>query len=89
MEHVQEISNSNGKSVVTFTLTLPSQVNPANLVSLLRQARSEKRKLGRDAAADAIGNLLSLAKAEFYYPPARGSFQMFSAPQLGRPSATF
>jgi hypothetical protein len=42
---------------VTFTLTLPSQINSADLVSLLRQARSEKRKLGHDAAADAIGTL--------------------------------
>jgi hypothetical protein len=71
MEAVQEISNRNGKSVVTFTLTLPSQIHPADLVSLLRQARSEKRKLGHHAAADAIGNLLSLAKPQFYYPSAQ------------------
>jgi hypothetical protein len=71
MEDVQEISNCNGKSVVTFTLTLPSRINSADLVSLLRQARSEKRNLGHDAAADAIGNLLSLAKSQFYYPPTR------------------
>jgi hypothetical protein len=55
---------------VTFTLTLPSQIHPADLVSLLRQARSEKRKLGHDAAADAIGNLLSLVNPRFYYPQA-------------------
>lgn len=55
MEDVQEISNCNGKSVVTFTLSLPSQVHPADLVSLLRQARSEKRKLGHDAAAIVAG----------------------------------
>jgi len=71
MEAVQEISNCDGKSVVTFTLTLPSQVHPADLVSLLRQARSEKRKLGHDAAADAIGNLLSLVKPLYYHPSAR------------------
>jgi hypothetical protein len=70
MEDVQEIFNCNGKSVVTFTLTLPSQIHPADLVSLLRQARSEKRKLGHDAAADAIGNLLSLVNPRFYYPQA-------------------
>ena len=73
MEDVQEISNCNGKPVVTFTLTLPSQIHSADLVSVLRQARSEKRKLGHDAAADAIGNLLSLAKPRFYYPQARGA----------------
>ena len=73
MEDLQEISDCNGKSVVTFTLTLPSQIHPADLVSLLRQVRLEKRKLGHDAAADAIGNLLSLAKPRFYYPQARGA----------------
>jgi hypothetical protein len=67
MEDVQEISNHNGKSVVTFTLTLPSQIQPADdVVSLLRHAQYEKRKLGHAAAADAIGNLLSLAKPMFY-----------------------
>jgi hypothetical protein len=73
MEDLQEISNSNGKSVVTFTLTLPSQIHSADLVSALRQARSEKLKLGHDAAAAAIGNLLSLARPELYFPLARGA----------------
>ena len=40
MEDVQEICNCNGKPVVTFTLTLPSQIQPADLISLLRHARS-------------------------------------------------
>jgi len=66
MEDVQEISDRNGKSVVTFTLTLPSQIQQADLLSVLRRTQYEKRKLGHDAAADAICNLLSLAKTVFY-----------------------
>ena len=66
MEDVQEISNQNGKSVVTFTLTLPTQIQPAELFSHLRRAKYEKRNLGHDAAADAICNLLSLANPMFY-----------------------
>jgi hypothetical protein len=66
MEHLQEISNRNGGPVVTFTLTLPSKIHSADLISVLRQARSEKRKLGHDAAAAAIDSLLSLAKPSFY-----------------------
>ena len=66
MEDVQEISNRNGESFVTFTLTLPSQAEPAALLSNLRRTQYEKRKLGHDAAADAICNLLSLAKPMFY-----------------------
>jgi hypothetical protein len=69
MENVQEISSCNGKSVVTFTLTLPMQIHSADLVSVLRQAQSEKRKLGHAAAAEAIGNLLSLAKTAYYLQP--------------------
>jgi hypothetical protein len=62
VRNVYEIDN--GK--VTFTLTLPRVIPPADLVSVLRQERAVKRMLGQDAAADAIGNLLSLAKTSFY-----------------------
>ena len=66
MEDLQEISNRNGESLVTFTLTLPSQVRPTELLSHLRRTQYEKRKLGHDAAADAICNLICLAKPMFY-----------------------